>query len=244
MAGIAVCATGHSHPDGREGDQTQAAEVHAHLLRLLARKQIGSARRSRRSRRSADRDELLLPVRHRGRRSRDQTRALRQRARRASSAFSAASTAARWARCRSRPASTRSRKASSRPCPASRMCRIRIRIARCSRATIRARQCSTTSRTSCSRRNLPPSEVAAILVEPIQGEGGYLVPPRRLPAGPARAVRPARHPADLRRGAVGHRPHRQDVRVRALRRRARHHDARQGPRLGPADRHDGREARH
>jgi 4-aminobutyrate aminotransferase len=26
-------------------------------------------------------------------------------------------------------------------------------------------------------RNLPPSEVAAILVEPIQGEGGYLVPP-------------------------------------------------------------------
>jgi 4-aminobutyrate aminotransferase len=27
------------------------------------------------------------------------------------------------------------------------------------------------------QNNLPPSEVAAILVEPIQGEGGYLVPP-------------------------------------------------------------------
>jgi 4-aminobutyrate aminotransferase len=27
------------------------------------------------------------------------------------------------------------------------------------------------------RSNLPPSEVAAILIEPIQGEGGYLVPP-------------------------------------------------------------------
>ena len=26
-------------------------------------------------------------------------------------------------------------------------------------------------------RNVPPSEVAAILIEPIQGEGGYLVPP-------------------------------------------------------------------
>ena len=65
-------------------------------------------------------------------------------------------------------------------------------------------------------RSVPPSEVAAILVEPIQGEGGYLVPPRRLPRRPARAVRRARHPADLRRGAVRHRPHRQDVRLRAL----------------------------
>ena len=34
-----------------------------------------------------------------------------------------------------------------------------------------------TSRTCCSRAAVPPSEVAAILVEPIQGEGGYLVPP-------------------------------------------------------------------
>jgi 4-aminobutyrate aminotransferase len=57
-------------------------------------------------------------------------------------------------------------------------------------------------------RAVPPSEVAAVLVEPIQGEGGYLVPAAELPAGAARALRPPRDPADRGRGAVGHRPHR------------------------------------
>ena len=47
---------------------------------------------------------------------------------------------------------------------------------------------------------------------------------RRLPRRRARALRQARHPADLRRGDVGLRPHRRVVRRRSLEGRARHPD--------------------
>ena len=33
---------------------------------------------------------------------------------------------------------------------------------------------------SCSAPSCPPDEVAAIFVEPVQGEGGYVVPPQKF----------------------------------------------------------------
>ena len=90
-------------------------------------------------------------------------------------------------------------------------------------------------------RNVPASEVAAILIEPLQGEGGYLWPPEGFLAG-LRALCDE-HGILLIFDEVqsGRRPHRQDVGVRALGREARHHDQRQGPRVRHADRRDHRQ---
>ena len=62
----------------------------------------------------------------------------------------------------------------------------------------------------------------------------------RLPAGDPRGVRPARDPADPRRGDGRLRPHRAVVRLRALGRRAGHHHGREGDqlRVRPARRDD------
>ena len=79
--------------------------------------------------------------------------------------------------------------------------------------------------------------VRAVLLEPVQGEGGVNPAPRRLPRGGPRAVRRARGAVDRRRGADRPRPHRQVVRLPARRRRAarrRHHG--QGARQRRADR--------
>ena len=63
--------------------------------------------------------------------------------------------------------------------------------------------------------------VAAVILETVTGTNGIIVPARRLPAVDPRGLRPARDPADLRRGDGGLRPHREVVRGRALGRRAR-----------------------
>ena len=48
------------------------------------------------------------------------------------------------------------------------------------------------------KRLIPADEVAAIIVEPIQGEGGYVVPDDGLLPAPAQALRRERHPAHRR----------------------------------------------
>ncbi len=71
---------------------------------------------------------------------------------------------------------------------------------------------STAPSTSSSvlfQRMTEPNDVAAIFVEPIQGEGGYIVPPAGWLADLRDAVRPARDPARDGRGAERHRPHRE-----------------------------------
>ena len=66
-----------------------------------------------------------------------------------------------------------------------------------------ARSSSCSSRRWSTRRRWP-----AMIIEPVIGEGGYIVPPPGLPAAAARDRDAPRHPADRRRGADGLRPDR------------------------------------
>ena len=211
-AGIAVCATGHAHPQRGEGGAGRRGQVPAHLERLLARG-VHLAVRKALGARADERagHDVPLPVRHRGGRGRAEARALRHRRGRASSASSAASTAAPWARCRS-PSSKYTQQAGFFPTmpgvthvPYPNPYRPLFAGADQGKAVldyiehaVRAATCR-------------PREVAAIVIEPMQGEGGYLVPPPGFLAGLRAALRRARHPARVRRGAVRRRPHRQDV---------------------------------
>ena len=81
-----------------------------------------------------------------------------------------------------------------------------------------------------------PGDIAAIVVEPIQGEGGYLVPPAGWLGELRDLCTRARHRARRRRGAERSRAHRADVGRRARRHRARRAPRGQGPRQRPAAR--------
>ena len=87
--------------------------------------------------------------------------------------------------------------------------------------------------------------LAAMVVEPVLGEGGYIVPPRRVADRAATALRRPRHPPRVRRGAVRLRAHGPPVRGRDLRHRARRPALRQGGRLrAPAGGDHGRRGAH
>ena len=69
-------------------------------------------------------------------------------------------------------------------------------------------------------RRSRPRQVACVLIEPVQGEGGYTPAPPAFLRGLRDVLRRARHPAHRRRGPVRLRADRQDVGVRARRDRA------------------------
>ena len=69
------------------------------------------------------------------------------------------------------------------------------------------------------KSEVDPQTVACVVLEPVQGEGGFVAMPRDYPARLHELLPRARDPLRRRRGAVRRRPHREDVGDRALRRR-------------------------
>ena len=65
-----------------------------------------------------------------------------------------------------------------------------------------------------------PESVACVVLEPVQGEGGFILMPEDFPARLEELLARAGHPLRGRRGAVGRGPHRTGLGDRALRRRA------------------------
>ena len=79
-------------------------------------------------------------------------------------------------------------------------------------------------------KNDTQGEVAAIIVEPMQGTAGNVIPPDDFHSCRAGFADECGAHADRRRNPDRLRPHRNDVGVRPVRPRARHHDDRQGHR--------------
>ena len=81
-------------------------------------------------------------------------------------------------------------------------------------------------------------EICAVILEPMQGEGGMTPGTPAVPAGRAAAVHRARRAADPRRDPERHGPHRRALLVHAEGHRARHPDQREGTGRRLSDRRD------
>ena len=77
------------------------------------------------------------------------------------------------------------------------------------------------ARSGCSRARSIPTSVACVVLEPVQGEGGFVPMTPDFPRRLQELLRRARDPLRRRRGPGRLRPHRPGVGDRALRRRAR-----------------------
>ena len=246
-AGIAVNSTGHSHPGRREGDHRAGAEVPAHVGHRLLLRAAGAARRGA----GGDRADSAAacgrfsatPAPKRSKRA-SSWRATRPAARtssRSSAAFHGRTHGLAVADGEQGDSAARLRSADAR--------RLSRAVSGPLSAAARARR-RRAAPTACLdfiehqlfAHLVSPDEVAAIVVEPIQGEGGYVVAPDEFLQRLRELTNEARHPARRRRSAVGHGTDREDVRDRVHRRRAGHDGDREGDRVGAAARRRGRRA--
>ena len=199
LSGIAVSTLGHAHPEAGRGDR-RAGRAPAAYLQPLPHPRAGAACRQAGRHcpawtRSSSATPAARPTRRRSS-WRASTATRRASTRRPSSSWKRLSTAAPWRRCRP-PATARCRPASSRWSPVSCACRTTI----------------STAIEAVAEHN---KNVVAVLVELVQGEGGIHIADVDFLQGSAPALRRAGLAADLRRGAVRHRPHRQVVRLSSM----------------------------
>ena len=207
-AGIAVNATGHSHPDVVRAIVEQAQQfLHMSGTDFYYEPQVQLAEELAAIAPIARRRAVVLrQLRHRGHRGVPQAGALCDRPPQHHRVSRRASTAARMGAL-----SLTASKAIQRrgfgpmmpgvyhaPYPDCYRCPLGLTPDNC------AAECLDFIEHQLFVHLVSPDEVAAIVVEPIQGEGGYVVAPDEFLQRLRELTTQARHPAGRRRSAVGH----------------------------------------